>query len=184
MPSTRYRVTINGASAPSSAPRDGFIDNKTIETYMGEGADAPTTLVQTTAKERANLRFKFLCQQLQLEGNIYVEDIVATGGSAVAAPTSYSFTAVAERGDDMLFTRDETANGASLTGTDALTRLLARALIQNRTIASMLWDPTKTTAPGNSTPAARHDQRLIAVEVGPVASNLTAASALITITKL
>jgi hypothetical protein len=184
MPSTWFRVTINGAAAPTTAPKDGFIDNKSIETYVGEGSAAPTTLVQTTAKERANIRFKFLQQQLQLEGNVYIQDIVATGGSSVAAPTSFVFTAVSERGDEMLFTRDETASGAPLTGIPALTRMIARALCEARTINAMVFDPTKTPTAGNSTPEARFGQRNVAVEVGAVASNLTTAAATVTITHL
>lgn len=182
MPMSMYRVTIAGVTA--AAPGDGFIDNMTIEQYMRDGSAAPTTLDQTTAKERANLRYKLLTQQLSLETNIYVSDIVAAGGSASAAPSSFVFTATVEHGDDSLFTRDEANNNAEMTGVDALKRYVARALITSRTTNSDIYDPTKTTAPGNQTMAARAGTRINQITVGKLAANLTAATALVTVAKI
>jgi hypothetical protein len=184
MPQTLYRVTINGSAAPTTAPNEGFIDNLKIQDYMAQGATAPTTLDQTTAKERANWRFKFLQQQLQYDANVYISETVSTGGSATAQPTSFVFTAVVERGDDVLFTRDENGD-QDLTGTDALIRWVARALVESRTsVLCDIWDPTKAVTAGNTQPQARFGERIMSIGVGPVANNLTAATALVSVTKL
>jgi hypothetical protein len=181
MLSTLYSVTIAGVN--NAAPADGFIDYTTIEQYMAQGS-IPTTYAQTTAKERANIRFKFLQQQIQNEANVYLTNFVAAGGSSTAAPSSFTFTAEVERGDSVLFTRDETNNNAEMTGMDALTRWIARALIESRTTISDVYDPTKETTPGNSTPAARFGVRETSITVGKLYSNLTTATAAITVTKL
>jgi hypothetical protein len=182
MPMSRYRVEIAGVAG--AAPRDGFIDNRTVERYVGDGGVEPTTFEQTLAKERANVRFDFLQQQMQFEGNVYVSDIVATGASAIAPATVFAFTATAERGDSALFTRDELNDDASLDGAAGLKRRIARALIQSRITNGDIWDPTKLPTPGNATPAARYGVRIQQIEIGPLADNLTAAEALVTLTKL
>lgn len=185
MPMSLYRVTIDGSSAPTTAPNDGFIDNIKTQDYMAQGAAAPTTLAQTTAKERGNIRFKFLQQQLQYDANVYVNETISTNGSAIAQPTSFVFTAVVERGDDVLFTRDELNNGAPLVGTDALVRWIARALVEARpSINCDLWDPTQTPTAGNTMPAARYGEKVLTIEVEAIASNLTAATSMVSLVKL
>lgn len=183
---TQYRITIAGKSGSAGAATDGFIDAKRVEQYMAEGS-APTTYVNSVAKERANLRFRFLQQQLQLEGNIYIENIVAAGGNANTAPTSFVFTAIVERGDSVLFTRDETNNNAPLTGVDALKRMVARALIEGRTITTDLFDPTTSTddgAGGTKTAAARRGIRVETLTVAGLYLNLTDATASVTVVAL
>lgn len=179
MLSTLYSVTIAGVN--NSAPNDGFVDFFTIEQYMAQGS-MPSTYDQTTAKERANIRYKFLVQQLQVCANMYVTGWVSNGGSAIAAPTSVTFSLEIERGDSVLYTLDETANNAPLVGTDALVRLIARALCETRTTVSDVYDPTKMTTPGNSTQVARYGVRETTIVVGPAYSNLTAAANAITVT--
>jgi hypothetical protein len=181
MLSSLYSVTIAGVNNP--APADGFIDYTTIEQYMAQGS-IPATYAQTTAKERANIRFKFLQEQIQREANVYLTNFVAAGGSSTAAPSSFSFTAEVERGDSVLFTRDETANDAEMTGVAALTRWIARALIESRTTVSHIYDPTKEPTPGNSTPVARFGIRETTIDVAKLYLNLTTATAAITVTKL
>ncbi|RYF17657.1 MAG: hypothetical protein EOO77_11590 [Oxalobacteraceae bacterium] len=122
MLSTLYTVTIAGAS--KAAPADGFIDVTTIEQYMAQGS-VPATYAQTTAKERANIRYKFLREQMQMDANLYLTNFIATGGSATAAPSSVSFTVEVERGDYVLFARDETTPGLELHGIDALVRMMS-----------------------------------------------------------
>lgn len=181
MLSTLYSVTIAGVN--NAAPADGFIDPNTVENYMAAGS-APTTFDQSTAKERANARFQFLQQQIQLEANVYLSNFVTPAGDAATPPTSFTFVAEIERGDDVLFTRDELNPGQDLTGIDALTRWIARALVESRTTIRMIYDPTKATTPGNSTPAARFGIREVPVTIGALYSNLTNAEASITVTAL
>lgn len=175
---TQYRVKITGVNA--ATPSDGFIDKKTIEHYMQEGS-APTTYAQSEAKERANIRFDFLQQQLQLEANLYITNFVATGASATDAASEVSFVVEVERGDAVLFTRDELQDGAALTGKDAIARWVARALTQSRTTFGDIYDPTKAPTLGNETPAARYGVRVAQIVVGALSGNLTAATALVTV---
>jgi hypothetical protein len=178
---TSYSVTIAGVVAAS--PSDGFIDNTKLEQYMAAGAPA-TTYVQAQAKERGNYRFRFLQQAVQFEANVYMENMDAPGGTGATAPTSFSFTAVVERGDDVLVTRDETNAGATLTGVACLKRWVARALVRQQTQMGVIYDPTEGTTKGNTTPAARYGARIEPIVVGALAADLPTAEALITITKL
>ena len=179
--STFYKVTIAGVN--NAAPADGFIDNMTIEQYGAAGSNA-TTFAQTTTKERGNLRFEFLQQQIQLEANVYISNTSSPGGSATAAPSSFVFTAEIERGDSVLFTRDELNNAAPLTGTAALKRWIARALCEGRVTIRMIYDPTMGTTPGNSTQYARFGVREVQLEAAKLYNNLTSAEASITVVAL
>jgi hypothetical protein len=100
-----YTVTITPLAAAS--PRDGFIDSQSMSQYIDGGATAPTTLAQGEAKARANMRYTMLCQQLQLNANIYMEEVVGAGGNCTTAPTSFVFIANVERGDSVITTADE-----------------------------------------------------------------------------
>lgn len=181
MISTYYSVTIAGVN--KAAPSDGFVDQNTIEQYMAEGSE-PATFDQTVAKERANVRFAFIQQQAQLEANVYFSNFQTPGGSATTAPTSFTFTAEIERGDSVLFTRDELNGGAEIVGMPALVRWIARALCEARTTVRDIYDPTQGTTPGNSLPYARFGVREETITIGALYSNLTAAEASITVTAL
>lgn len=185
---TQYRITIAGRAGSAGASTDGFIDATRVETYMaGSPASVPTTFANSVAKERGNMRFRFLQQQLQLECNIYIENIVAAGANANTAPTSFVFTAHVERGNDVLFTRDELNNNAPLTGVDALKRMIARALIQSSVSTGDIFDPTQSTddgAGGVKTAAARRGIRVETLTVGGLYSNLTDAAASVTVAAL
>jgi hypothetical protein len=179
MPQTSYLVTISGVTA--AAPGDGFIDNTTVEQYVQAGAAAPTTFNQTVAKARANMRFKFLQQQLQFDANVYIANVVATGGTATSQPSSFVFTALVEQGDGTLHAYDETANGADLNGTAALKRWVARALVAMRTTPMAVLDPTAAPTIGNAMAYPRRGYRVEPIVTGPLAANLTAANSLITV---
>lgn len=180
--STFYRVSISGVTA--AAPSDGFIDNRTIERYRAMGATPGLTVAHTRAKERANIRYEYIVANLGLMANCYVDNVDAPSATASAAPTSFAFTCEVERGDEVLSTQDELVAGARLTGTQAIRRCVARALIMSKTDATEYYDPTTTTAPGNTTAAVRMGPRIEPITVGSLAANLTAAEALITVTKI
>lgn len=177
MQSASFGVTI----VPAGGATNGFIDEMTIERYMAAGS-TPTTLTQTTTKRAANMRFDFLQQQLQFEGNIYISDIVAAGGTATSAPTSFAFVATVERGLSSLSTKDET-NGTVLTGAAALKRMVARALLVSRTTVADVYDPTLSAAKGDnaSATAARVGTRITTITVPALAATLAEATGRITI---
>lgn len=182
--STLYTVTI---SAPSSnaPPSDGFVDPTRIEYYLDDLANPPAsfTLAASQAKRRANLRYAFIIAQLGLMANIYVEEFVATNADASTAPSAVTFNIEVERGDGSLATHDETNPPAVLLGVDALVRCIARGMMENQTLEIDVFDPTKTTTTGpyGSTPAVRFGTRIMPLVVGPLATNLAAAQATITI---
>lgn len=179
--STNYLVSI--ANSTGAAPNDGFVDATTIEQYMA-AASAPTSYTQSQAKERANVRWLFLVQQLGLMANCYTSQIVPTGASSTTEASPFVFHVEIERGDSVLQTPDETAAGTTLIGAAAIARCVARALIQTRTTVRDMYDPTLATTPGNATLSARYGTRLDQLITGPAAATLTAATALITVTKL
>lgn len=185
MLSTSYRVEI--AQITGAGDAAGFVDPTRVENYIVAGA-AAGTYAQHTDKERGNYRYKALIQAVQSMGNLYVSDVVLTGGSPAAAPTKVAFTLTAERGDGMLITADENNAGQELTEADAIKRCLARALIQGRTnLMCDIYDPTSTTGPKNGTTSAtavRTGPRVTTINVAALANNLTTASAAITVTKL
>lgn len=181
---TRYRVVIEGVNLP--APSDGFIDHNTVERYMADGS-APSSYNSSVAKERANRRYEFLHQALQIEANVYITDISTPGGSVDEAPSSFEFTAVVERGDGVLVTEDELNPGQVLEGEAALVRWIARSLIQSRASApGDIYDPTETPARGynEGVMAVRRGVRIEKIDVGALAETIENAEALITITKL
>lgn len=132
-----YRVTIVPGSMIGPAPADGFIDNTLISEYGALGA-YPSTLVLSRAKARANYRFKRLIELLSETQVIsHVLDIVATGATADAPATSFSFTLVYDR-EEYVYTHNElfgfaghaTENDKLLQDVDAIKRQIARAFIE------------------------------------------------------
>lgn len=175
--------TISIANATGTAPKDGFIDATSVEQYLAAGGSI-STYAQSQTKERANIRYRMLQQQMQITGNIYLDEAVATGANATTEATAFTFKAVVERGDGQLYTYDESNNNALLTGTAALTRLVARCLVESATVNTMIYDPTLVAAPGNTTQAMRVGLRDESLTIQGPAANLTAAEALVTVTKV
>lgn len=174
-----YDVTLAGVSA--TAPSDGFIDPKTVYVYGNSASpSSPTTYAQSLAKARANNRHKAVTGTVQHYGGMEITN-VTTGGtpSATAAPTNivYRVDARAE-----VSTHDETDPGEILTGTDAIKRIFARALIRVKTTAMEVLDPTTGTAPGNEEAFARAGARINVETVGALYADLAAAEAGITVT--
>jgi hypothetical protein len=179
--STYYTVSI--ANSTGAAPANGFVDHTKIEQYMAASSN-PTTYAHSQAKERGNVRFQFIVEQLGRMANCYVTQMTATGASATAEADPFVFHVEVERGDSVLHTLDESNAGVTLTGSAALKRCVARALIESRTTNRDMYDPTLLATPGNSTQAARYGVREESLVIGPAAANLTAAETLITVTVL
>lgn len=177
-----YNITI--AHSSGTIPSDGFIDNMTIQQYLALGDAAPTTLALSLAKSRGNARYVFLCQQLSLMGNIYITEVVQAGADCNTDPTTFQFVATVEHGDENLYVYDETNSNAILTGIPALVRMCARALCESRVMKLAYYDPTATTAPGNTNVADRMGIRIDQETVGAASANLTAAAALVTVVRL
>lgn len=197
MPSTFYSVSINKIDGTGTGG-DGFIDNTRIESYIATylaanpGVDYKTTppcnLAQAQSRARANVRYEAMVAQMLRMANLYVSNCVATGGSVTTEPSKFSFIIEVERGDEVLYTLDETTPGVALTGTAAIARCIARSMLINRTDTFQYCDPTYTTAPANggtTDSAMRAGYRVDnAFTVGALAPDLPTATAVITVTAL
>jgi len=190
MLSTFYRVSIAAIAGTGDAA--GFIDPTTVQTYMANNGVAPTvppsTLTTSTDKVRANVRYKDVVENLQLVANMYVSNIVVTGGTVDSAPSNVAFTLEVERGDSVLTTRDEANTAVEITGANAIVRCVARGLCESRiNKLDAVYDPTLSTAAQNgsiSNAAARVGLRLMNFNVAALANSVTTASASVTVTRL
>lgn len=201
MPSnfSAYNIVLTNQNTGSdlAAPSDGFVDPKSLTQYGVSLESTPTglTLALSEAKRRANIRWGEIILQMNLITNCYIEanSIVASGGTYNTAPVSVSFQVIVEHGDASLYTADELNAGSYLTGTAALTRMIARGLqyvqVPNGSFGDPIanvFDPTSTTTygtPGSTTSAPRTGERMMSLPVGALASNLTTAAGIISITQ-
>jgi hypothetical protein len=181
MISTYYRVEI--AAIAGTANAAGFVDATRVETYMMNGGAAPASYTNSTNKERANVRYKLVLENVQTMGNMYVSNVIATGATVDTAPTKIGMTFEVERGDSILYTRDELTPGVELSGANAIIRCVARALCETKVIRGEIYDPT-LSAPLNSNAYARAGSRLEMITVGALSNSVTTAGASVTVTKL
>ena len=175
-----YDITIAGVGG--SAPSDGFIDYKTVYVYMNasNGSDAPSTLAKATAKARANRRHKSVVTSLINYGALTITTITATGSpNCDTAPSTMVYRL---EGDiARVSTPDEANSGQTLTGMAAVKRIVARALLKAETVGLEVFDPTTSTAPGNSTLYNRTGPRFFEAVVGALYTVRATAEASITV---
>lgn len=180
-----YDIEIDATPfAANTAPRNGFVDPKSIYQYMNEAQAKPSTLAIAEAKTRATRRFINLTTELNMLGNVYVRDIVCDGTLA-AAPTSITVTVEFESGDASLATLDELNAGVHLLGTAAIKRAVARMLTRTESKNLETFDPTAMTIVSNGADVSV-PRGIVSniVTVGSVADDIAAAEAAITITKI
>jgi hypothetical protein len=194
-----YTVTITN-SISNVSPSDGFIDNETVQQYYAgtpyafETTPASLTLGLCEAKRRGNVRYHEIIRQIELVSNIWIDpnSIVATGGTALLAPTAISFQVVGLFGDGAFITLDELIPGAYLTSTACITRCIARALINDMFREIDVFDPTSLTPMwavpvGTTTTVPRFGNRIFVAssfEIGPYATSIAAATATIAVSIL
>ena len=185
MARTYYNVVITSLTGVG-AEGSGFIDSKKVEHYMVDGA-APVSVAASINKERANIRYDNLIGKLGLAGNVYISNVIATGANASTAPSSFSFTMESEHGDDCLTTvsaSNEPSPGTVLTGANAIKRVVARSLIENRIDFGDYYDPTLKAAfiaNASTVDAVRVGTRIERVVANAVANSITVAEAAITV---
>lgn len=196
-----YSITITNPNSTTdlASPSDGFVDFNTVEDYVSTLETVPITFTfpLSTAKRRANVRYRMILLQMGLVCNCYVLDtsIAQFGGSLILPPTSVSFQLIVEHGDSSLYTNDENNPGQFLTGIPALTRMISRGLQTNKIsitafdgyYKSNVYDPTPTTTTGSYggvNPFPRTGERVEGLDIGPICSDLAAADGTVTITKL
>lgn len=198
MSASLYDIVITNANYSSdlSAPSDGFIDYNTLENYGVSLETTPSglTFALSLAKRRANIRYGQLILQMNLITNSYIilPTLSAPGATYKTSASSLSFQVMIEHGDTSLYTADELNAGQFLTGTAALTRMLARGIMFTQTLNSVygdpkinVFDPTSADTvgtPGSTTSVPRTGERINSFAVGPLSDNLTDAGAMVSIT--
>lgn len=157
--------TINSGNAVSNL---GF----TVGNYGGY----PATLTASEAKERANMRWQQVINQLGLTLNTsFLGNIARTGNVANIAPNTVTFTVGYDRPDALVTvaTDDEPDAGAILRGADAIKRAVARGLVLNTSGNRKLMDPTiENYGPYSDRPNAARIQKIYADGID-IISNVT-----------
>jgi hypothetical protein len=176
-----YDITIAGIGG--TAPSDGFIDPKTVYAYMeANKTDLPTSYANALAKSRANVRNRDVMASIQTYSQMEIKSVTATGSPSASTPPSSIIIRVSVNDVADVVTRDENNAGALLTGDAAVKRIIARALVKSMIGVMDIFDPTKTTAPGNATPAIRTGTRFNTETTGALYANLATAGSSVTIT--
>lgn len=129
-----YNVSITKIGSDA----EGFIDHVLVQNYE----TPPSTFALSLSKERANMRYEAMLREVSENiSPLFVLD-QDNGGATVSAPgTAFSCTLAYDR-PEYLYTDDETDPGTTLTGTDALTRQIARCLIRDIVQTRQVYDPT------------------------------------------
>jgi hypothetical protein len=181
---TSFRVVI--AALGGADPADGFIDHQKMQTHMAAGS-MPSTADHGRAKRRGNSRWESILASITLDFNLAITDLVATGATATTEATSFEFTATVDRAG-AIATADENNPGDTLVDGPALRRLVARALMIERTDRHDFIDLTETAAKGpgynEGAMAARYAEQIEDTEVGALAGDLATAEAAVTVTEL
>ena len=176
-----YRVTIN--KLETTAPGDGFIDPTLANNYLddstGEITGWPSSNSLALAKARANVRWGIVIEQLGLNLNVLgIKDVVVTGADINTAPSTVSFTVVYDR-PSALFTNNEYDSGTVLTGTDAITRFIERALLITR-----VQNYTVLNSVSNVPDPLIKSYETVKLEIGPLGTKLSDVSSLITVSEI
>lgn len=116
-----------------------------LGTTLGNHGGYPTTLANSQAKERANMRWNQIVSELEENATPnLLGNIVRTGNIANVAPTSVTFTVGYER-PDTVYTVARPAEpdaGTVYVGANAIKRQVARALTSTLISNRKVFDPT------------------------------------------
>jgi hypothetical protein len=126
--------TINSGNAVSN-----------LGTTLGNHGGYPTTLGASEAKERANMRWAQMVSELEENATpIFLGNIDRTGNIGNVALSSITFTVGYDRPDTVYtYAKDGEPDAGNLyTGTDAIKRQVARALVNNMISNRKVFDPT------------------------------------------
>ncbi len=170
---TYYRVVITTLTG-GAAPADGGIDNITPEQY-GANADFPTTLDNSLAKERANMRYEEVIRQVSLMIQPILVSAFTSDAGGDQEASSFEFTLMFDR-DYYVFTIDETSSPDVITGADAVKRCVERALIIDIVKNRQIYDPTHS---GMAPP--KNSVQVISVTAGAAEATLPISAVTVTL---
>lgn len=141
----------------------------------------PTTYALSLAKERANMRWEQIVNNLGLLiSPVFLDDVIKTGNFTGEAPvTTMAWTVGYDRPSHLAY-EDSTSPGTLLTGVNALKRLVAEALVVDLTGNQEIFDPT---IQGYGNASARPNPLEIAkITAGALDNVITDVEANITVT--
>ena len=168
-----YNISIAAGSLGGSAPADGFIDNTTPEIY-GNLSSLPSTRAFSQAKERANMRYEELIRRLSTTiSPVIVTGVTATNGGPDAEADPFSLTVGYDK-PEFVRTEDEDNAGIWFTGTAAIQRFVARALITDLTNNRDFYNPALV---GN----VAQGSMIETVEADALAANIATAESATTV---
>lgn len=149
----------------------------------GNYGGAPTTLAQSTDKERANMRWDAVVFELgQLISPVFLGEIVKTGTIDGSGPvTSISFTLGYDR-PSYLRIEDSLNPGTYLVGADCIKRLMAIALTSDLSSNQEVFDPTLTTT-GN-TCARLNPSEILNITAAKLDANIATVEQNITVAQI
>jgi hypothetical protein len=150
---------------------------------VGNQGGAPTTLAQSLAKERANMRWEAVLFELgQLISPIFLDEFVKTGNLDGSAPvTTLSFTVGYDR-PSYLRLADELNPGEFLEREACVRRLVALALTQDYDLNQEIYDPTLTTT--GDTCARLNALQILNTRAEKLNANLATVEQNITVTQI
>jgi len=190
-----YRVTILSSGLSTVTPGNGFIEllraweNPNYNALPSKapngpipGTDIPSSVLNGTSKARGNYRWHQIRKNLSLACSPSYfgdqTDQLGTPGTIDNPPTRIDFTVGYDRVGS-LQVYDDLNPGAILVGAAAVKRSIAIVLANTYNV---VWDVLDPTFDVNS--HRIQGARAVALTVGALANNLTAAEAVITVTQI
>lgn len=158
-----------------------------LGTTLGNHGGYPTTLANSEAKERGNMRWTQMLNEIE-ENAVpsFLGNIVRTGNIANVAPSIVTFTVAYDRPSTVYTTAksDEPDAGTVLTGTDALRRQVARAFTNATVSNRKVFDPSmENYGPYVDRPNAGRIESITAAALD-IASNVTVVENNITVVQV
>mgnify|MGYP001551615492 CR=1 FL=1 len=167
-----YRVTVVGA-----------IDPESVELYAQDNGDEfPTTNDASLDIERSNMRYEALIRGASTTiSPLFTPNIVVTGRTVDSPATQIELTLVYDR-PEYLVTEDENNPGTELTGVNAITRFIARALVVDEVENRQIYFPAPT--PESALTVQKNQPQIIDVTADALFADLATAEANITVVEI
>lgn len=151
----------------------GAVDRDSPEQFSG---GFPVSLAQSLVIERTNMRYEAVIRSASEDIQpLQTSAIVATGRTATAPATAIQFTLVYDR-PEFLNTEDEDNLGTFLTDVAALTRYVARGLVNDEVLNRQIFDP--------DTPDNGNAPQILEVIATKLFNDVSTAEGNITVTKV
>jgi len=151
----------------------GAVDNLSPEFFAAENSDTfPSTLAFSLGIERTNMRYEEVIRAVSENIQpLFTAAIATTGRTEDVPATAIQFTLPYDR-PEYLSTEDEDNPGTTLTGVDALTRYVARGLVDDVVNNRQIYDP-ETTDDSNTAQILEVTATKLYADVSTAEGNIT-----------